>query len=392
MSEPSSIRLDWIEPTLTEGPTNAKEIGTYNWDPSSTTKTPRMIVPGLPPFLIDSQEPPHLEYDQGTFFCDENLYRQKKCPTESLFQAVSICTPSFDWRKVDFVTDRNNLRKLMRAIQPNWDTYDDQSFQIDLDVIGTTVVLTRVGPAESKVFGCGHSFERQMTKERPEGSFRRIISLDLGSISLVVRSEIDAVDGGTWRSVSRKAEWESVSDSRIEIKRGGGLKEGSETPEYWELKTKALKKRFDWSDAYGQLRLGDIQNLLIARTKWTEIVSMESLTRNELGARSRLFDLFGRLEAVLISILGVVRKEGSGGKSYSVSWDGWNPVLEIRHQRATRVSEAARALIIVCYNIKKSLLRLMESETREDDKLMMTLRQVYFGYHSHHLSTSERRR
>ncbi|KAF4669287.1 hypothetical protein FOZ61_004577 [Perkinsus olseni] len=338
MPSTSTIRLDWVEPTLTDGPSDAKEIATYNWHPSSTTEVPRMVVPGLPPFLVDSRDPPKLEYDQGTFFCDENQYRQKESPTESLFQAVAICTPNFDWQAVDIVTDRNNLRKLMRALQPQWDSFDDQSFQVDLDVVGRTVVLTRVGPAESQVFGCGHSFEDQMTTPSPEGSFRRVVSLNLGRVALVVRSEIDAVDGGTWRSVSRKAEWSPKPGSRIEIKRGGGLKKGSECPEYWELKTKSLKKRFDWAGAYGQLCLGDVHNLLIARTKWTEVKSMESLTREQVGARGRFFDLFGRLEALLMSILETVRKpaDGSHSRSYVVTWDGWEPVLEIKPQRASR--------------------------------------------------------
>ncbi|EER04151.1 conserved hypothetical protein [Perkinsus marinus ATCC 50983] len=348
MSSSSTIRLDWIEPTLTDLPSDAKEIATYNWHPSSTTEVPRIIVPGLPPFLIDSQEPPKLEYDQGTFFCDENLYRQKESPTESLFQAVAVCTPDFDWQAVDIVTDRNNLRKLMRALQPNWDTFDDQSFQIDLDVVGRTIVLTRVGPAEVQVFGCGHSFERQMTTASTLGSFRRVVALNLGSVALVVRSEIDAVDGGAWRSVSRKAEWSSLPGSRIEMKRGGGLKNGSECPHYWELKTKSVKRRFDWADVYGQLCLGDVHNLLIARTKWTEVASMESLSRDQVGVRGRFFDLFGRLEALLKSIIESVRRskeEPGGPQSYVVSWDGWYPVLKIKPQRTSRVSKAARALI-----------------------------------------------
>jgi hypothetical protein len=72
--------------------------------------------------------------------------------------------PSFDWASVDFVTDRNGLRKLLRWI----DGTATKSFRIDMQLAGTHSVLLnrweRRTREELSGFTYGFNFEKASTK------------------------------------------------------------------------------------------------------------------------------------------------------------------------------------------------------------------------------------
>lgn len=81
-----------------------------------------------------------------------------------LFVAVKEQTPSFDWSKVDIVTDRNGLRKLMR-----WIKGDDKKFRIDLELAGDNTLLMRRWEEKYQEqmsgYTYGFAFEKKMTEE-----------------------------------------------------------------------------------------------------------------------------------------------------------------------------------------------------------------------------------
>ena len=60
-------------------------------------------------------------------------------PLAPLIVATQTFNKSFDFKTVDFVTDRNNLRKLMRWISGS----ADQDFRIDVQSSGKTILLQR---------------------------------------------------------------------------------------------------------------------------------------------------------------------------------------------------------------------------------------------------------
>lgn len=88
-----------------------------------------------------------------------------------LFRAVDIVAKTkkdvIDWPSVDFVTDRNNLRKLLRWITGTGGQKSE--FRIDMQLAGKRTVLlnrweqftTRYAREESS--GYGFSFERATT-------------------------------------------------------------------------------------------------------------------------------------------------------------------------------------------------------------------------------------
>jgi len=60
-------------------------------------------------------------------------------PLTPLIVATQTLKRSFDFKTVDFVTDRNNLRKIMRWISGP----ADQDFRIDVQRVGKTIILQR---------------------------------------------------------------------------------------------------------------------------------------------------------------------------------------------------------------------------------------------------------
>lgn len=94
-----------------------------------------------------------------------------------LFKAVDIVTEDsqsgpFDWTSVDFVTDRNGLRKLLRWIADK--DGSAKEFRIDMELVGERTVLfnrweKRTREDSNTGFtGFGFNFERAST-DAPQG-------------------------------------------------------------------------------------------------------------------------------------------------------------------------------------------------------------------------------
>ena len=101
-------------------------------------------------------------------------------PLVPLFAAIDDMNPSFDYKQFDFITDRNNLRKLLR-----WATgaSDEKDFRIDVDVAGSTCLFTRVEEQCTETIqgfrGYGHEYEKAATRpargcEKATGHHRMI--------------------------------------------------------------------------------------------------------------------------------------------------------------------------------------------------------------------------
>jgi len=107
----------------------------------------------------------------GIFFVDQNAYRIPQATLLPLITAVNKRAEGkedkFDWASVDFVSDRNGLRKLMRWIGGN----DVREFRIDLQLAGQKTVLCqrwdqRVREAyNGRTFG--FTFEKASTGTAP---------------------------------------------------------------------------------------------------------------------------------------------------------------------------------------------------------------------------------
>lgn len=105
-------------------------------------------------------------------FCDQNGFRMPSAVLHPLVVAVNKKTedegnPPFDWSSVDFVTDRNGLRKLMRWIGQK----DVKDFRIDMQLAGEkTVLFNRWEKRTREQFNgrsFGFNFEKESTTPAP---------------------------------------------------------------------------------------------------------------------------------------------------------------------------------------------------------------------------------
>lgn len=173
----------------------------------------------MPRKWVGSPLPVQLPADQTATFVDQNCHLVPSTPLLPLFLAVDampdIRTPStpaatsgatakVHWPDTDFITDRNNLRKLLGWVNGK---SDKKQWRIDTQLVGNkTMLLSRWEPrtavgADGK--GFGHTFELGMTvgsaaagNEVYEG-YRRIIKYvsssrmtDASTISVGVPSDL----------------------------------------------------------------------------------------------------------------------------------------------------------------------------------------------------------
>jgi hypothetical protein len=115
--------------------------------------------------------------DTGETYAYSNSHKLPTYPFLPLFRAVDAIEESdptrdrLDWSAIDFISDRNNLRKLLSWVEfkANGTRVDD--FRIDMQLCGIgTVILQRWEPRavyEAENSGFGNSFELETTMPAP---------------------------------------------------------------------------------------------------------------------------------------------------------------------------------------------------------------------------------
>lgn len=104
-----------------------------------------------------------LEPDVGAYL-DHNGIKMPKALLQPIIQAVDahreyLDIPSFDWPSVDFVTDRNGLRKLLRWIISKSDSSRVcDPFRIDMQLAGRCTVLFNSWSPTYKSAMSGYTF------------------------------------------------------------------------------------------------------------------------------------------------------------------------------------------------------------------------------------------
>ncbi|KAK0742584.1 hypothetical protein B0T18DRAFT_391523 [Schizothecium vesticola] len=132
-----------------------KHLASYTW---RNKTAPTITVPA-----------PRLEPDSGTVFIDQNAAQCPSSPLEPLFRAVLAQDPDFSLRNVDLVTDRGNIRKLLRFVQG----FTNDHFRILVEVVRdgdtSTALFTRVEPKTTYTIhgfrGYGMTFETAYTAQ-----------------------------------------------------------------------------------------------------------------------------------------------------------------------------------------------------------------------------------
>ncbi|KAG1725886.1 uncharacterized protein EDB91DRAFT_80558 [Suillus paluster] len=269
--------------------TNVKPIASYSWIEAGE---PTIAVPGSPRVWFSG--PRRVPADSGTVFVDQNaFYMRKVSPLIPIFAAIDDMHPSFDYKQFDFITDRNNLRKLLRWASGS---SDENDFRIDVDLAGSTCLFTRLESKNAETVqgfrGFGHEYEKAATRvtrgcERATGH-HRMISIDMGGLKILLRFMIEACTSATNDTNNEDDLLEAFSGLGI----GGapaststglatkkpqtptvrGVSITHTTPRtivpqasLIELKTRAAHRELDWEEVYPQLYLSQTAFLYIAK-------------------------------------------------------------------------------------------------------------------------------
>lgn len=114
-------------------------------------------------------------HDQLNSRINQDGHRLPSCDLLPLFKAVDVAKEDdasldVDWKSVDFVTNRNGLRKLLRWIDGRGDSKRQRPFRLDLELAGKRTVLlnrweeNRLAPPG---MGYGFGFEKETTVPAP---------------------------------------------------------------------------------------------------------------------------------------------------------------------------------------------------------------------------------
>jgi hypothetical protein len=142
--------------------------------------------------------------DSGIVFVDQNACHtgSTTSPLTPIFSAIDDFVGNYDFKSLDFVSDRSNLWKLLR-----WVTGVAGDFRIDMEVAGKTCLFTRWESRDADTIqgfvGYGREYEKASTIlppgcEKATGHHRIISMVRSYTIFLVLKISDYSVTG-RWR-------------------------------------------------------------------------------------------------------------------------------------------------------------------------------------------------
>jgi len=175
-----------------------KCVGSFSQD----KKLPNsIIVPGCPPTLDWSK----MDAEEGEITLERKVEDAPELSTsDSIFQAVKVCSPELDFSAVSMMTNRQCLMKLLHVVDPSIVYTTNKCFKM---------VATREDNGKGPVFlnleakwhpsvGTAKSFQDAIINPLPltvkniasPGIFYRINQFKLGDLNVMVRNQVHAED------------------------------------------------------------------------------------------------------------------------------------------------------------------------------------------------------
>lgn len=313
-----------------------KHLASYNW---LERQKPTIAVPGSPRLWAPPKFPKRVPKDTGRVFISQNAARHPQSPLEPLFRALLLAQPAFDFRDVDLVTDRNNIRKLLTFVNPKLDKYPIKPFTINVEVCHNTVLFDRVVPTPETIVrpnqfvGYGHNLEEAFTANRVDGStgHHRVVSYTFNGLNLIVRHETDA-----FRSPGPAPAHTPVTDPPPRPRPaapGSALmvtEAGSEVPLEWtmELKTHGASNPIDLNHVIPQLWVSQTPNLVLAfhRDGRFRVPPTDRVTNKISKWQKENYNDLRALGELIKRIISVVKESGG---SALVEHDGYSDNLAV---------------------------------------------------------------
>jgi hypothetical protein len=295
-----------------------------------------------------------LKPDYGKFYINQNAARNPRSPLEPLFRSLFQQHPDFNITDIDLVTDRNNIRKLLRFVNRS----SKDPFDIDVEIVGVkTALFTRVSDKTTQFprgnNGFGHNFEKTYTKDHIGTGHHRIVSYYFGGMKLIVRYEVDGymdgegsvpstsastqegvntlVDafGGLSIAKDKKPTIDRLSTAKGSKDTGGppamNIKSGGRqvnTSSILEIKTRVSHKKLPMGDVLPQLWISQTPNLVIGyhQNGLFSDVQVQNMTDDLTAWEEKNQDHLGVLAALIKKIIAEVKRLGI--RSAVVRYDG----------------------------------------------------------------------
>ncbi|KAH9047956.1 hypothetical protein EDB83DRAFT_2227213 [Lactarius deliciosus] len=334
---------------------NVKYVASYNW---TAAEKPTIVVPGSPAIWTGRAVPFTLQPDEGYVWKNVQLSQYPMLPLFAAADAIhdQEAAPPVDWPTVDFVTDHNDLRKLLRWLSPS-PGREVQDFRIDVQLVGTkTLVLRRweIRPHwDHANRSYGHAFAAAMTRAAPDcpsSRHHRVIAYNMLNTKMVVRFGIDACLPSPGSSVATthfddsnlgpcapsgmNAEQTSTSATTIISPAIDIVRAGTQVPQDALVEVVSRSAyyldRLDWNELYSQLALSQTPTLRMGvheRGEFKELREWQlegSADVQDLSAQRRETAVqIVRLERVLQDVQKVAIARGPGpAGSFSLVCEG----------------------------------------------------------------------
>ncbi|KAG6327426.1 hypothetical protein ID866_11663, partial [Astraeus odoratus] len=310
---------------------NCTPIASYSWIEGTP---PVIAVPGYPRIWRNTTVK-EVKPDSGVHYVDRNAsHMARRSPLLPIFASIDTLRSNFRYNDLDLVTDRNNLRKLLRCI----DAQRDREFRIDVDLVGKTCLLTRREETMMETInefrGYGHEYEQASTRahrgSEDEIGHHRIVTYEFGRLKVLLRCSVDACTESGNEDDDLLAFFSSLSIGRNDTKTSEdstyttrfGIKVKLTSPRsvvpqssVIEIKTRASHRELDWKEAYPQLYLSQTPYLYLAKHSRGQFGPVEKVQLNSQAMASLTTEAeaaMGKLEVLLETLLKAVRKQGEG--------------------------------------------------------------------------------
>ncbi|KAF8636029.1 hypothetical protein AX15_000189 [Amanita polypyramis BW_CC] len=302
-----------------------KYLGSYDWTPRSI---PTILVPGVPGQWYD-RKPFRVDRDTGICIVDQNTHRLKEGPLLPLVVAIDANedADTFKWSSVDYVTDRNALRKILR-----WASGDDaRDFRIDLQLAGRkTVLMSRWDNKTTEAFlgfTYGFNYFNACTKKaHPESSgHHRVINYKMNGLNMVVRYTVD----GFLPSADAASPVGDIADSLKSLDISKDKAEA--TPDsIVEIATisKARENQLDWDEKAPQLFLSQTYNFYVGLHDRGFFTSVRKRRFNSAALSVKVRINLKKLRHALGVIQEIIIKYGQRGRITLVYKEGTLKVYE----------------------------------------------------------------
>jgi len=171
-------------------------VGSFSQDKKESNT---IIIPGCPPVLDWNK----MDAEEGEITLTRQTENAPELNTpDSIFKSVSICSPEIEFSKINIVTNRQCLMKLLAPVDPSIVYTSNKCFKMTCAKSPRGPLFLDLEAKWHPTMGTAKSFQDSITLPAPEmvkniaypGIFYRINNFNLGDLNVMVRTQVHAED------------------------------------------------------------------------------------------------------------------------------------------------------------------------------------------------------